>query len=58
MEYATRAPDDIRRDLADVERYLEQVPPHSGTREPLEDSLTRLRAELKRSEAERAGSAG
>lgn len=44
---------DILSDIADVERELGEVPPHSASSESLEDALRRLRAELERRRAER-----
>ena len=51
MDHQTRRPADIRRDIADVERYLTEVPPHSGSASSLQDALARLRGELERAQA-------
>jgi hypothetical protein len=47
-EAAPRDRATLRREIAEVERYLRDVPPHTGSgyREDLRDRLERLRREL------------
>lgn len=49
----SRSPGEILSDIADVERELQEVPPHAASAGDLSDALERLRAELRAAESVR-----